>query len=45
MDNKKKDKTTNDNSALIDRIRREYLELYEKKSKFKIGNRKLWNIL
>ena len=28
LDNKKKDKIINDNSALIDRMRREYLELY-----------------
>ena len=37
MDNKKKDKTINDNSALIDIIRREYSELYKENQNLKLA--------
>ena len=36
MHNKKKDKTINDNSAIIDRIRREYAELYKENENLKL---------
>ena len=37
MDNKKKDKTSNHNSTLIDRIRREYSELYKENQNLKLA--------
>ena len=37
LDNKKKDKTSNHNSALIDRIRREYWELYKENQNLKLA--------
>ena len=37
FDDKKKDKTINDNSALIDRIRREYSELYKENQNLKLA--------
>ena len=36
MSNKKKDKTINDHSVLIDKIRREYLELYKENQNLKL---------
>ena len=37
FDDKKKDKTINDNSALIDRIRREYSELFKENQNLKLA--------
>ena len=37
MSNKKKDKTINDHSALIDKIRREYSELYKENQNLKLA--------
>ena len=37
MDNKKKDATKNDHSVLIDKIRREYSELYKENQKLKLA--------
>ena len=36
LSNKKKDKTINNQSALIDKIRREYLELYKENQNLKL---------
>ena len=36
MSNKKKDKTINDHSVLIDKIRAEYLELYKQNQNLKL---------
>ena len=37
LDNKKKDKTINDHSALVDKIRRECSELYKENQKLKLA--------
>ena len=37
FDDKKKDKAINDNSALIDRIRREYSELFKENQNLKLA--------
>ena len=37
LSNKKKDKTMNDHSALIDKIRREYLEIYKENQNLKLA--------
>ena len=37
LDNKKKDKTINDHSALVDKIRREYSELYKESQNLKLA--------
>ena len=37
LSNKKKDKTINDHSALIDKIRREYSELYKENQNLKLA--------
>ena len=37
LDNKKKDKTINDYSALVDKTRREYSELYKENQNLKLA--------